>query len=111
LLSLQIPGAAAGRVSGRGPRRQEGEAEARGAKEIHVARKHDRFSSEIADARRRSEDRYVTVVAKQGEKVVFTLTLTNVFISSFQVSGEGSPTETVTLDAESSEIAFAEAAP
>ncbi len=114
LLSLQIPVAAAGRGERTRPKETEKEKQKpEGPKEIHVARKQDRFSSDIA--RRAAGGRKidtVTVVAKQGEKVVFTLTLTNVLISSFQVSGGGDPpTETLTLDAESSEIEFAEAAP
>ncbi len=112
LLSFQIPVVTPGRGAGRRPGEKEKE-KPEGPKVIHVVRNQDRFSSEIA--RRAGDGRKidtVTVVAKQGETVVFTLTLKNVFISSFQISGGGdSPTETLTLDADSSEIVFAEATP
>jgi hypothetical protein len=106
LLSVQIPAATSPGV-GKRPRGTEK------MEQIHVVRNQDRFSSEIA--RRAADGRKidtVTVVAKRGEEVLFTLTLRDVFISSFHVAeGGDSPTETLTLDAASSEIVRPDPAP
>jgi hypothetical protein len=114
LLSLQFPGAQAGQSQRVRPKETEKEKKKpEGPKEILVTRNQDRFSAEFL--RRAGSGQTidtVTVVARKGEKVMFTLTLTNVVISNVQVSERGDrPIETVSLSAESSEIEFPEAGP